>query len=88
MLLMTFSYQAPVVWNRLPVAVRHSASVSFFIFPENLSLFKSLFFSPIALLYDSLSLPLSLSVSVCLSLSLSLSLSVCVCVCVRLCCMR
>ena len=49
----SFSYQAPVIWNQLLVSVRRSTSQFFQIFLENLSLLKNLFFSPIALMYDS-----------------------------------
>ena len=67
---------------------------------ENVSLLKLLFFSPIALIYDSLSLSLlpSLSLSIALIYDCLSPLCVCVCVCVcvrvrarvcaRSCCMR
>ena len=46
----TFSYQASVIWNQLPVSVCHSTSVSSFQSSlKNLSLLKNLFFTPIAL---------------------------------------
>ena len=62
----SFSYQAPTVWDELPVSVHHASSVGslFQIFFENLSLFKNLSFSPIALRF--------MCFGVCL----------CVCVCV------
>ena len=41
-----FSYQAALIWNQLPISGHHSISVSFWN-----SLFKNLFFSPIALIY-------------------------------------
>ena len=50
----SFCYLAPDIWNQFPVSVRRSTSVSFLqILLENLSLLKSLLFSPIALIYDS-----------------------------------
>ena len=50
----SFSYQTPVIWNQLPVSVRHSASVSSFKSSLKTFLFlKAFFFSPIDLIYNS-----------------------------------
>ena len=38
--MLSFSYQAPVVWNQLPVSVRHSTSVSSFKYPLKTFLLK------------------------------------------------
>ena len=41
----SFSYQAPVIWNKLPVSVRHSASVSSFKSSLKIFLFLKTFSS-------------------------------------------
>ena len=46
----SFSYQAPVIWNQLPVSVRRSTSVSSFKSSLKTSFKKNLFFSLIALI--------------------------------------
>ena len=79
----SFSYQAPVIWNQLPVSVRHSTSVSSFKYSviENLSLFKNLFFSFIALIFDW-------CVCVCVFVRVRracVRVRVCVCACVCVC---
>ena len=61
----SFSYQAPVTWNQLPVSDRQSTSVGAFLFLEDRSLFKNHSFSPIAQKYDSLSLSVRVCVRVC-----------------------
>ena len=70
-----------VIWNQLPVSVCHSTCQLFYIFLENLSLFKNLFFSLIALICDW-------CVCVCACVRACAGLCVCVRACVHSCFMR
>ena len=75
----SFSYQAPVIWNQLPVSVRHSTSVSSFKSSLKTFLFLKTF--------SSVSLPwYATGVCVCVWVSahacVCKSLCVCVCMCV------
>ena len=73
LLLYTKKFANDMIKSKFSSDSKSFASPNIEIFHENLSLFKNLLFSPIALIYDSLSL--SLHVYVCVH----------ACVCVRAC---
>ena len=88
----SFSYQAPVIWNQLPVSVCHSTSVSSFKSSLKTFLFLKTF--------CSVSLPrlpwyvtgvcvcLCVCVCVCMCVCVYANLCVCMCVCMYSCCMH
>ena len=71
-----FSYHAPVIWNQLPVSVRHSTSVSSFKSSLKTFLFLKTF--------SSVSLPwYATGVCVCVCVCVCVRVRARVCVCVR-----
>ena len=84
----SFSYQAPDIWNQLPVSVRHSTSVSSFKSSVETFLFEKQqhFFSPIALRY--VCVYVCVRACVCVYVRACVRACVCVCVGVRVCVLR
>ena len=83
----SFSFQAPDIWNQLPVFVRHSTSVSSFKSSLKTFLFLKTF-SAVSLPWYATGVCVCVYVFVCVCVHACASLCVCVRVCVHLCCMR
>ena len=93
----SFSYQAPVIWNQLPVSVRRSTSVSSFQSSLKTFLFLKTF-SSVSLPWYATGVCVCVCVCVCVYLCVCVhvracmhacvGLCVCVHVCVHSCCMH